>query len=94
MLTEAQTDDISEKIASLFQGMDLEDVASVLKIQMAMLVTQGTDDAEGAMEFLDETYEDVEQMIESYPFGEDEDEGDGEEEEDGATDAGAKPASN
>jgi hypothetical protein len=90
MLTEAQTDDISEKIATLFQGMDLEDVASILKIQMAMLVTQGTDDAEGAMEFLDEIYEDVEQMIESYPFGEeDEDEDDGEE---GATDA--KPSAN
>jgi len=90
MLTEAQTDDISEKIATLFQGMDLEDVASILKIQMAMLVTQGTDDAEGAMEFLDEIYEDVEQMIESYPFGEeDEDEDDGEE---GSTDA--KPSAN
>lgn len=70
MLTDAQTDEISEKIASLFQGMDLEDVASILKIQMAMLVTQGTDDAEGAMEFLDEIYEDVEQMVEAYPFGE------------------------
>ncbi|MBB3996806.1 hypothetical protein [Aureimonas pseudogalii] len=90
MLTEAQTDDISEKIATLFQGMDLEDVASILKIQMAMLVTQGTDDAEGAMEFLDEIYEDVEQMIESYPFGEeDEDEDDGEE---GSADA--KPSAN
>ncbi|WP_062206824.1 hypothetical protein [Aureimonas sp. AU12] len=92
MLTEAQTDDISEKIASLFQGMDLEDVASVLKIQMAMLVTQGTDDAEGAMEFLDEIYEDVEQMIESYPFGEDEDAS--EDGEDETTDADGKPASN
>jgi len=90
MLTEAQTDDISEKIATLFQGMDLEDVASILKIQMAMLVTQGTDDAEGAMEFLDEIYEDVEQMIESYPFGEeDEDEDDGEEDS-----ADAKPSAN
>ena len=92
MLTEAQTDDISEKIATLFQGMDLEDVASILKIQMAMLVTQGTDDAEGAMEFLDEIYEDVEQMIESYPFGEDEDES--EDAEDETTDADDKPASN
>jgi len=70
MLTEAQTEEISEKIANLFQGMDLEDVASIIKIQTAMLVTQGSDDAEGAMEFLDEIYEDVEQMIETFPFGE------------------------
>ncbi len=72
MLNDAQTDEISEKISSLFQGMDLDDVAHILKIQMAMLVTQGTDDAEGAMEFLDEIYEDVEQMIETFPFGEEE----------------------
>ena len=90
MLTEAKTDEISEKIAAIFQGMELDDVAGILKIQLAMLVTQGTDDAEGAMEFLDEIYEDVEQMIESYPFGEeDEDEDDGEE---GSTDA--KPSAN
>ncbi len=86
MLTDTQTDEISEKIANLFQGMDLEDVAHILKIQMAMLVTQGTDDAEGAMEFLDEIYEDVEQMVEAYPFGED-----GEEDESG-TGTDDKPA--
>ncbi len=38
MLNDAQTDEISEKISSLFQGMDLDDVAHILKIQMAMLV--------------------------------------------------------
>lgn len=74
MLTDAQTDEISEKISTLFQGMELDDVANVLKIQIAMLVTQGSEDADGAMEFLDEIYEDVEQMVESFPFGEDEDE--------------------
>ena len=90
MLTEAQTDEISEKIAALFQGMDLDDVAHILKIQMAMLVTQGTDDAEGAIEFLDEIYEDVEQMVEAYPFGEDGLE-EGEDEDD---DVNNKPATN
>ncbi|WP_062017719.1 hypothetical protein [Aureimonas sp. AU4] len=75
MLTEAQTEEISEKIANLFQGMDLEDVASILKIQVAMLVTQGSDDADGAIEFLDEIYEDVEQMIETFPFGEEDEDG-------------------
>ena len=89
MLTEAKTDEISEKIANLFQGMDLEDVAHILKIQMAMLVTQGTDDAEGAMEFLDEIYEDVEQMVEAYPFGEDGEDGD---EDESGTETGDKPA--
>ncbi len=37
--------------------MELDDVANVLKIQLAMLVTQGSEDADGAMEFLDEIYE-------------------------------------
>ncbi|KQQ81305.1 hypothetical protein [Aureimonas sp. Leaf324] len=76
MLTDAQTDEISEKISTLFQGMELDDVANVLKIQLAMLVTQGSEDADGAMEFLDEIYEDVEQMVESFPFGEEEEDED------------------
>ena len=83
MLTEAKTDEISEKIAAIFQGMELDDVAGILKIQLAMLVTQGTDDADAAMEFLDEIYEDVEQMVESFPFGEELDD-----------DKGSKPSSN
>jgi hypothetical protein len=92
MLTEAKTDEISEKIAAIFQGMELDDVASVLKIQLAMLVTQGTEDADAAMEFLDEIYEDVEQMVETFPFGEDLEDED-EEEEDEADDKAAKPSS-
>jgi len=95
MLTEAKTDEISEKIAAIFQGMELDDVAGILKIQLAMLVTQGTDDADAAMEFLDEIYEDVEQMVESFPFGEelDEDEEDEEDEEE-EDEKGSKPSSN
>ncbi len=92
MLTEAKTDEISEKIAAIFQGMELDDVASILKIQLAMLVTQGTEDADSAMEFLDEIYEDVEQMVESFPFGEEPDEEDEEDEEDDAETG--KPSSN
>ncbi len=93
MLTETKTDEISEKIAAIFQGMELDDVASILKIQLAMLVTQGTEDADAAMEFLDEIYEDVEQMVESFPFGEEEDEED-EDEDEAADDKDAKPSSN
>ncbi|KTQ85452.1 hypothetical protein NS365_09025 [Aureimonas ureilytica] len=93
MLTEAKTDEISEKIAAIFQGMELDDVAGILKIQLAMLVTQGTDDADAAMEFLDEIYEDVEQMVESFPFGEEGDE-DEEDEEDEDDDKDGKPSAN
>ena len=75
--------------------MELDDVAGILKIQLAMLVTQGTDDADAAMEFLDEIYEDVEQMVESFPFGEELDEEDEEEEdEEEEDDKGSKPSSN
>jgi hypothetical protein len=73
MLSEADKDAISEKISSLFQGLELTEVADVLKIQLAMLVTQGADDEEGAIEFLDEITDDVEDIIKGYPFGEDDD---------------------
>ncbi|WP_182085104.1 hypothetical protein [Aureimonas sp. ME7] len=85
MLTDAQTDEISEKISTLFQGMELDDVASILKIQLAMLVTQGSEDADGAMEFLDEIYEDVEQMVDAFPFDDDGEEGGDEAETDPKT---------
>lgn len=73
MLSEADKDAISEKISTLFQGLELTEVADVLKIQLAMLVTQGADDEEGAIEFLDEITDDVEDIIKGYPFGEDDD---------------------
>jgi hypothetical protein len=49
------------------------------------------------MEFLDEIYEDVEQMVETFPFGEDledEDEDEEDEEEETADDKASKPSSN
>jgi hypothetical protein len=81
MLTEADKDAISEKISTLFQGLELTEVADVLKIQLAMLVTQGADDEEGAIEFLDEITDDVEDIIKGYPFGEDDDDAVGESDE-------------
>lgn len=79
MLSEADKDAISEKISTLFQGLELTEVADVLKIQLAMLVTQGADDEEGAIEFLDEITDDVEDIIKGYPFGEDDEPVEGEE---------------
>lgn len=70
MLSEDKIDEISEKISSIFQGMELDDVSNILKIQLAMLVTQGTDSIEEATDFLDEIYEDVESIVEGFPFGE------------------------
>ena len=81
MLSEADKDAISEKISTLFQGLELTEVADVLKIQLAMLVTQGADDEEGAIEFLDEITDDVEDIIKGYPFGEDDEPLHGEESE-------------
>ena len=64
---------ISEKVSSLFQGIDLDEVAEVLKIQLAMLITQGADDLDDARTFLGEINEDVDAMLERFPFGEDDD---------------------
>lgn len=73
MATEAEQEALSDKVSSLFQGLDLEDVANVLKMQLVMLVTQGADDADDAVEFLEEITGDVEEMIQQFPFGDDED---------------------
>ena len=81
MLSEADKDAISEKISTLFQGLELTEVADVLKIQLAMLVTQGADDEEGAIEFLDEITDDVEDIIKGYPFGEEDELDEGEDTE-------------
>ena len=76
MATVEELEAISEKVSSLFQGIDLDDVAEVLKIQLAMLITQGADDLEDARTFLGEIGEDVAAMLERFPFGEDDGEAD------------------
>lgn len=67
-MTDEQLDELNEKISTLFEGMSLEDVAAVLKIQLAMLVTQGADNAEEAGDFLADITEEVEEMISSFDY--------------------------
>ncbi|MFD2237010.1 hypothetical protein [Aureimonas populi] len=67
-MTDVELDEINEKISSLFEGKTLEDVSTVLKIQLAMLVTQGSENAEEAGDFLADIADEVEEMIESFDF--------------------------
>ncbi|MBC8131285.1 MAG: hypothetical protein H7Y08_13295 [Rhizobiaceae bacterium] len=90
MATEQELEDLADKVSTLFQGLDLEEVATVLKMQLVMLVTQGAEDVDDAMDFLGEISDDVEEMIKQFPFGED----DGDEDEDEENDAPAKDAAN
>lgn len=70
MATEQELEDLADKVSSLFQGLDLEEVANILKMQLIMLVTQGAEDIDEATEFLEEITEDVEEMIRQFPFDE------------------------
>ena len=70
-MTEAELDEINEKISSLFEGKTLDEVSTILTIQLGMLVMQGTESAEEASEFLDDITEQVEDMIGTYDFSAD-----------------------
>ena len=69
-MSEADMDTANDQIAAIFEGRSLEDVASILKVQLAMLVTQGAEDADEAVDFLEEIQESVEEMVRSYDFSE------------------------
>jgi len=70
-MSEADMDTANDQISAIFEGRSLEDVASVLKVQLAMLVTQGAEDADEAVDFLEEIRESVEEMVRAYDFSED-----------------------
>jgi hypothetical protein len=71
-MTDDELDAINEKISSLFTGKPLDEVATVLTIQLGMLVMQGSAGPDEAREFLDEITTEVEEMIESYDFADEE----------------------
>jgi hypothetical protein len=65
MLTEAEKDQIAEQISVLFEGLGLNDVASIMTIQLAMLAAQGADSPDEAIEFLDEIRDDAAEILRS-----------------------------
>lgn len=67
-MTDEEMDTVNDQIAAIFEGRSLEDVSSIMKIQLAMLVTQASESAEEAIEFLDEINDAVEDMVNSYDF--------------------------
>lgn len=69
-MTDVELDEINEKISALFEGRTLDDVATVLTIQLGMLVMQAGEDAGEAEEFLGEITAQVEDMIRTASEGE------------------------
>ncbi|WP_185982923.1 hypothetical protein [Aureimonas mangrovi] len=67
-MTDDELDAINEKISNLFEGKTLDEVATVLKIQLAMLVTQGSENSEDVSDFLDEITTEVEDMVADFDF--------------------------
>ena len=65
MLAEAEKDRIAEQISSIFEGLDLDDVAGVLTVQLAMLAAQGADSPNEAIEFLDEIRDEAAEILKS-----------------------------
>lgn len=68
MASDTELQELTDRIADLFEGLDLIEVAGLLKIQLVMLVTQGAENAAGATEFLDEIRDEVVDMIDRFPF--------------------------
>jgi hypothetical protein len=77
MISNEDKDRIATEIGKLFEGLELNDVASIMTIQLAMLAAQGGDNLEEALEFLDEIRDDAEEVLETLDFeniaGDDED---------------------
>jgi hypothetical protein len=67
-MTDDELDAINEKISNLFEGKTLDEVSTVLKIQLAMLVTQGSENSEDVSDFLDEITTEVEDMVADFDF--------------------------
>ncbi|KAB0675810.1 hypothetical protein [Aureimonas leprariae] len=70
MLSNEEKDRITEEIGKLFEGLELNDVAAILTIQLAMLAAQGGDSFDDAVEFLDEIRNDAEDVLETLDFDE------------------------
>ncbi|GGE17419.1 hypothetical protein GCM10011390_40650 [Aureimonas endophytica] len=79
MLSNEDKDRIATEIGKLFEGLELNDVASIMTIQLAMLAAQGGDNLDDAIEFLDEIRDDAEDVLETIDF---DDASDGDEDED------------
>jgi hypothetical protein len=70
MLSNEEKDRIATEIGRLFEGLELNDVAAIVTIQLAMLAAQGGDTFDDAVEFLDEIRDDAEDILETLDFDE------------------------
>ncbi|WP_152047320.1 hypothetical protein [Aureimonas psammosilenae] len=68
MISNEEKDRIATEIGKLFEGLELNDVASIMTIQLAMLAAQGGDNFDDAIEFLDEIRDDAEEVLETIDF--------------------------
>lgn len=74
MMTEEDKDAIVDQIGNLFEGLDLNDVADILAVQLALLTSQGSDSVDDAVIFLNEIRDEAEAILRTE-LSEDDDEG-------------------
>jgi hypothetical protein len=79
MMTAEDKDAIVDQIGNLFEGLDLNDVADILAVQLALLTSQGSDSVEDAVIFLNEIRDEAEAILRTELSDEDEDEDGGDE---------------
>ncbi len=71
MIDEAKMERISDEISDLLEGLNLEEVAQILRVHLTMLVLQGADEPQESLAFLDEIHRSVAETVKRYPFGSD-----------------------
>ncbi len=69
MATDAEKEQITKEIVDLFRGLDLDEVATLLVVQLTMLVTQDAESREDAILFLDQIRDQSRGIIETLPIG-------------------------
>ncbi|WAJ30982.1 hypothetical protein [Antarcticirhabdus aurantiaca] len=78
MMTAEDKDAIVDQIGSLFEGLDLNDVADILAVQLALLTSQGSDSVDDAVIFLNEIRDEAEAILRTE-LSEDDEDADGDE---------------
>lgn len=70
MIDIQEQDRIMGEIGKLFEGLELNDVASIMTMQLAVIAAQGGDRLDDAVGFLDEIRDEAEDILGTIDFDE------------------------
>lgn len=68
MIDTEEQDRIMGEIGKLFEGLELNDVAAIMTMQLAVIAAQGGDKLDDAVAFLDEMRDEAEVVLGTIDF--------------------------